>query len=182
MKFLSDHNIMIDLETLGTKSDAVIVSIGAVWFDKYEILDGTFYYAVDIQSCLDLGMSIDASTLEWWLKQGVEAKSVFSESKKHSIHNALNALNNFISYDFYYKSCEVWANGAGFDLPILESASRLAKVPLIYDFRQHRCYRTIVNLVPKEIKDSVKRGKIHNALEDAIYQAKVLIAANNEMK
>lgn len=65
---MSMKHVMVDLETLGTKPGSVILSIGAVTFD----LDGsgrdgrTFYQRVNIQSCLDAGMTVDGDTVEWW--------------------------------------------------------------------------------------------------------------------
>jgi hypothetical protein len=51
-----DENVMIDLETLGTESDAVILSIGAVWFDRYNVDEGEGYYAtLNWQDQLDRG-------------------------------------------------------------------------------------------------------------------------------
>ena len=40
-------NIMVDLETMSTRSNAAICSIGAVKFEGTEILD-TFYCTVDL--------------------------------------------------------------------------------------------------------------------------------------
>ena len=45
---------MVDLETMSTRSNAAICSIGAVKFEGKEILD-TFYCTVDIKSCKDCG-------------------------------------------------------------------------------------------------------------------------------
>ena len=42
------ENVMIDLETLSTESNAAILSIGAVMFDK-EGLGETFYQIVDFR-------------------------------------------------------------------------------------------------------------------------------------
>ena len=47
-------NIMLDIETLGTRSTSVILSIGAVEFDKTSILRA-FHKRIDIDSCLRQG-------------------------------------------------------------------------------------------------------------------------------
>ena len=71
-------HLMIDIETLGINisKNIVILSIAAVEFDlKTGELGREFYERVDIQSCLDLGMKVDASTLFWWLKQNPISKN-----------------------------------------------------------------------------------------------------------
>ena len=62
------QNLMIDLETLGTKPNSAILSIGAVYFDK-DGLGEEFYANVDLQDSIDSGFDIDASTVYWWLSQ-----------------------------------------------------------------------------------------------------------------
>lgn len=61
-------NIMLDLETLGNRSGAVIVAIGAVEFHGGEIIK-EFYQRVDAESCVALGLKMDVSTVMWWLGQ-----------------------------------------------------------------------------------------------------------------
>ena len=59
-------HIMIDLETMGTRADAPIVSIGAVAFDAKGI-DREFYCTVSLHSAVRSGAVIDPSTVMWWL-------------------------------------------------------------------------------------------------------------------
>ncbi len=58
-------DIMLDLETLGTTADAVILSIGAVKFnlETGKIDDEGFYRSVSVESNLDLGRRISEDTL-----------------------------------------------------------------------------------------------------------------------
>ena len=48
-------DVMVDLETLATSADAVILSIGAVRFDLEtgEIDDAGFYASISVESNLD---------------------------------------------------------------------------------------------------------------------------------
>ena len=69
---------MIDLETMGTKSDSIITQIGLVLFDRDKIVS-EFKVNVDINDSLRLGLSVEGDTLYWWLKQSDEArKSIYS--------------------------------------------------------------------------------------------------------
>ena len=63
---------MVDLETMSTRSNAAICSIGAVKWEGDKILD-KFYCTIDIKSCKDAGMHISKATVEWWSKQNKEA-------------------------------------------------------------------------------------------------------------
>ena len=58
-------NIMIDLETLGNRSDAVILSLGAVKFDltSGKIDDQGFYASISIDSHPALARHILLATL-----------------------------------------------------------------------------------------------------------------------
>lgn len=60
-------DVMIDLETLSTRADAVIAQIGVVGFNRHDrgAIRPGIQVRVDPQSCLDLGMKVDWSTLAW---------------------------------------------------------------------------------------------------------------------
>ena len=60
--------VMIDLESLGTKPGSALVALGAVKFGNGEIL-AEFYERIDVESCVQLGLEMDTSTVMWWLKQ-----------------------------------------------------------------------------------------------------------------
>ncbi|POO54357.1 hypothetical protein CPJ18_02345 [Agrobacterium rosae] len=62
-------DLMIDIETLGTAPGSVILSVGAVTFNAEtgEFGEG-FYAAVEPQSAVDMGLTIDVSTLKWWME------------------------------------------------------------------------------------------------------------------
>lgn len=78
---LQANHVMLDLETLGTEHDAMIISIGAVAFrfDDVPILaDRFFYTAVDIERSSG---SISPSTVNWWLKQSDEARAPWTKGR-----------------------------------------------------------------------------------------------------
>jgi len=66
--------IMLDLETLSVRSNAAVVIIGAIKFNRYEKLKplndlDTFYRRINIKSCTDIGLHIDKNTVNWWNTQ-----------------------------------------------------------------------------------------------------------------
>lgn len=160
---------VVDLETLSTNCNSAILSIGAVIFDSetYE-LGETFYTNVDVQSCLDVGATVSGSTLMWWINQTIEAKQGLMDGKQH-INDALSDFSRWLSRT---KPETIWSNGADFDLPILKSLYSMCKMTYPLSYKQSRCYRTLTSLYPIEV---ARQGVYHNALDDSIHQAKVLI-------
>lgn len=166
-------HIMIDLETMGTAADAVIVSIGAVKFDLDSdwMDDDGFYASVSVDSNLEMKRRIQEDTLIWWMKQSPEAQSVFLEAKVH-LAAALVELSDWIGQGDY---C-IWSNGADFDLPMLAHAYTQHGIEVPWKFWNSRCFRTYKNLPgAKNVKVPVE-GVKHNALTDALYQAKTVQA------
>lgn len=159
---------MIDLETLGTTADAVIMSIGAVKFDldSDKIADEGFYASVSVESNLARGRHIDESTLIWWFKQSAEARNVFSESKQ-TLESALEELSDWFQHDRWH----VWSNGADFDIPMLQHAYRQCGMEVPWKYFNNRCFRTFKNLPQSRYAVVQDAGVKHNALDDAFNQA-----------
>jgi hypothetical protein len=161
-------DVMIDMETLGTTADAVILSIGAVKFnlETGKIDDEGFYRSVSVESNLDLGRRISESTLVWWLKQGPEAQGVYHE-EKIDLGTALVELSDWIGAGDF----SPWSNGADFDLPMLQHAYTQLKVETPWKFWNNRCFRTLKNLPGAKAIKVPFAGVKHNALADAHHQA-----------
>lgn len=163
---------MIDLETMGQGSDAAIVSIGAVKFDENGIGD-TFYSVINLQSSVEAGLKIDASTVMWWLKQNGEARSALLEESV-DLESVLQFFTDFVGVGGY----AVWGNGSDFDNVILANAYKSIGAEAPWQFWMGRCYRTMKNMF-RDVKLK-RKGTHHNALDDAISQAEHLIEIINE--
>ena len=159
---------MIDVETLDTRSTAVILSIGAVEFGPSG-LGRTFYQNIDIDTCFAHGLTASASTLKWWMGQSPEARDEAFADYAPSLYAV---LQDFIDA-FDWRDKRVWANGADFDLPIVGNALRAVGLSEPWLFYNSRCYRTLKNTIPKAVYNALKIEPrlAHNALEDAIAQA-----------
>lgn len=162
------NHVMVDLETVDNVPSSAIVSIGAVLFDHTGVSQNTFYEVVDLQSCLDAGLSMTADTLSWWMKQSDPARAVFQQKGDH----AALVLSRFGKY--LPPNCKLWGNGASFDNAILANAYRAFGMPAPWQFWNDRCYRTVVAGLAKR----QQTGTHHNALDDAISQAHHLIQVN----
>lgn len=157
---------MLDIETMGSESFSSIVSIGALEFDIETGDTGKeFYVNVDLQSCLNLGLTVHALTIAWWLSQSDQARKDLLDGKTLSIQEALLEFSEFCNKDY-----QIWGNSARFDCGILQNAYNKVGVPIPWDFRKERCVRTLVSFKP-EVKDLFPRDTTeHNALGDCYHQ------------
>src|SRR5574343_1028461 len=91
-------NIMFDIETLGTKSNSVILSIAAIEFDiNTSKTNKEFYKIIDLEDSLSYkDFKIDASTLIWWINQTKKAKKVFENKNADTVFSTLDELCKFI--------------------------------------------------------------------------------------
>lgn len=176
------NHFSIDLETLGTRCTAPILSIGVQQFDiDTGKLGATFYTEVDIDSAIRNGR-VQADTLSWWVTQNNNAQRVFlPNADKRHLATALAGLGDWMRGKSMVPV--VWGNGATFDISILEYAYDHGAVGLRepWHFMNVRDLRTLVDAAEKIAgfdKRTIERvGTHHNALDDALYQAKVASAA-----
>jgi len=162
--------VMLDNETLGTGMNSAIIAIGACEFDPDTGEIGrTFHAVLSRQSCLDLGCTEDDSTLEWWSKQSMEARlASFDHEAPTDAKVALLAFKEWLR-----NGATVWGNGADFDNAMLAELYRKAGYKdNPWKFWNNRCYRTMKNMFPQVSMS--RHGTHHNALDDAISQAKHL--------
>lgn len=166
-------HIMFDLETLDNKNTSSILSIGAVEFNLHTGKIGeTLYVRVDLQSCIDEGLTISADTIMWWLRQSDEARARIYGTSGIQLEEALDKVFNFV------ESCGedvvVWGNGSTFDISILEYAFYKFYTTLPWKFYNVSDLRTIVNINPKIKKNCPFDGIKHDAIADCKHQIKYL--------
>lgn len=177
---MSAH-IMIDLETLGRRPGCQILSIGAVVFGPQGLGD-TFYTSLSTKEQSHFGLHEDPDTLAWWEKQSPEVRKVFTEPKQ-SFLEGLGDFRDWAASKGGPRSIYPWGNGAAFDNAILHVAFDLSDVKCPWEFWNSRCYRTLKNLpgAPK-LDKAARSGTHHNALDDAITQAKHAIQIFNHLR
>lgn len=175
------EDVMIDLETMGTDSDAPIMSIGAVFFDRFTgTLGQEFHQRIDLKSNMDQGRIPSASTIEWWLSQSKQAQKELMDGHKENLKNGLYALTAWMhTVNPQSSAIRPWANGLNFDITILEDAynSFNGDIRFPWKFWNLRDVRTAyqlgndIGIDPKSVKFV---GTAHNALSDAKHQAKIV--------
>lgn len=167
-------DVMLDLETLGTRPGCKILAIGAVVFGP-DGLGKEFYTPVDHGSQVMMDPP-DPSTVEWWARQSKEAQAaVFDVEGAPTLPVALTKFNSWLASVAVADArgkllVNVWGNGADFDNPILGEAYHRTNMSQPRSHYSNRCYRTLKNLAP-EVPLTSRIGTHHNALDDAKSQA-----------
>ena len=176
-------HVMVDLETMGKKHNAPIVAIGAVVFDPATGSIGeSFYKVVCLESSVNWGAVIDPSTVIWWLKQSSEARSAIVNDDAIPLQDALLQFREFVSDNVAggSKKAQVWGNGASFDNSILRSSYDYIAEDYPWEYWNDRDVRTMVELgqaISFDPKTTIPfEGSRHNALADAIHQARYVSA------
>ena len=162
-------HIMVDIETMGTRPMAPVLSIGAVVFSKDEGLLDSFYEECSMSSAF-IGAKPSVNTITWWMKQSNGPRLKLANAK--GSHNTM--LDSFSKWVIGVDNLAgVWGNGACFDNTILKEAFLREKIDCPWPYWADRCYRTVKNMftVPFD-----RVGEHHNALDDAKTQATHLLA------
>lgn len=165
------QDVMLDLETLGTRPGCVIRSIGAVLFDPHtDALGPEFYVNVDRNSCELLGLTVDASTEAWWKRQSLAAQAALL---KDPVPLA-DALWSFSAWWQTNGGERIWSHGANFDQPIMEAAYVAVGMQAPWSFWNSRCTRTLYDIAGVDTR-KMSAGEVkHNALDDARIQARAV--------
>lgn len=163
-------HVMVDLETVGTGPNALIISIGAVKFDPLKLEDPTdsFHVGIDLSSLptTAYGFDIEPGTVGWWLHpERAAGRAALNEVAKTDIGSALDGFALWLGAGAH----RIWGNGASFDNVILRNAYDKLGLEAPWAFWNDRCYRTFKNLA-KELKLE-RIGAHHSALDDALSQA-----------
>lgn len=177
------NNIVLDLETMGKGSNAAIVSIGAVFFNPLTgELGERFYKRIWLDSAVKYG-ELDASTVVWWLDQSDAARAEIDHEDSDSLPHALTDFRHFVRDErkCAFGEIRVWGNGCTFDNVIIANAFKKVDVSKPWSYAGDMDVRTIVELGRKLLnfdpkKDMPFEGEKHNALADAIHQAKYVSA------
>jgi len=171
------NHMMIDLETLSTKPEAVIISCGVVMFDPVAgkvSKDSSCqrHDVLQIQAQLNMGRIVDAGTLKWWMCQSDEAIRAWNKPERECIRQDA-FLSDLTRFWFKNHAEYVWSHGSIFDIAILENMYGLVMHP--WRFWNIRDTRTLFHNKDFQIKRD--KGVHHNALDDAIAQAEAVCEA-----
>jgi len=171
------NDVMLDIESLDTSPNCVILTIGAVRFDPKGMgvverleLRPTIEEQTEIHNRI-----ISDATLQWWSSQSPEAiEEAMGDRGRISFKECMEIL-----YQFCWNRRAVWSNGAGFDVVACETAMRQTLSdrpnPIPWPFYTVRDTRTLYEIAGVSLKDAkYKTRTTHKAVEDAEHQAIVV--------
>ena len=160
-------HVMLDIETLATTPDAVVMSVGVVKFDPHT---GTPYnktlWRPDIDEQTERDRHVSESTLEWWAKLPQHIQDdAFSEDSRIPVTEFMKELNRYcVGAD------KIWCQGPQFDMLILENLYIQWGHHFGWQFWQVMDCRTLFQLMPVDPRKAIQQD-LHSADADAYYQA-----------
>lgn len=161
------NNIMLDIETLSTRSNAIITSIGAVKFSFGSTEIETFTVNIDPKSCKQYGLHVDPETIEWWKKQSPSAIKAFMTNQQ-PLDTALDLFTDWIGSN--WKDTIYWANGSQFDHSILQWSYLSCGKSVPWKHWNLRDARTVYAICDFDLKTIPRIGTYHNAIDDCLTQ------------
>ena len=171
-------DVMLDLETLSTRPNAVILILAAIKFKRSEnyneqIIDknleklDTFYRRIKISSCTEVGLIQSQETIDWWAKQNDDVKNEAINNKDRVLLQ--DALKDFSVWFKEGTNGCIWGNGSDFDITILGEAYNRCNIEIPWKFWLVRDLRTILDIGKIRI-NSIQQTKLHHALYDCYRQ------------
>lgn len=146
-------DLMVDIETLGTKPGCVVLSAAGVWFDRQ--LTGTYVAFNDtysIQDMLAAGLTVDGNTAKWWMEQPNLLKMLKRMELTVSLQDSWPRVEETLK-----RAKRIWSCGPDFDPPILSRA-----LGLNWPFWKNRDVRTMRDMLVYEPGNEAS----HDPLED----------------
>lgn len=142
---------MLDLETLSVDVHyhPTVLSVGIA------TTSGLIFYA-ELPTAAQVGRHRKQSTLDWWADQPDDLPARAAALTPDVMRVKLMACAAVLAKVDY-----LWANGASFDIPILQSLFAEHKVPWPLKYNSSRCFRTLAATFSRDYWPT------HNALQDA---------------
>jgi hypothetical protein len=173
------NDCMIDLETFGTLPGSIVRSVGAVMFDAgSDAMGSKFYRNITHVSSHEAGMTMDLGTLDWWAKQGTEAKESLL-LKPVSLETAVRDFTRWFNKNAGFF---VWSQGSNFDEVLWSAACRAVGATPPWKFYNSRDTRTAYAMAGLNYHAIKRIGTYHNALDDAEHQAKCVQIAHKRLR
>ena len=159
---------MIDIETLGTEPDCVVLSVGACKFDPFTNVEPhtRTLWRPSADEQMNAGRSVLESTLEWWAKLPKHIQDeAFSEEGRIPLDQFFKDLNKWL-----WDVDKIWCQGPQFDMVILENLFKQFDHHRRWAFWQVQDCRTIFNMMPADPRKAIQED-LHDASADAFFQA-----------
>ena len=172
--------MMIDIETLDVKPTAVVLSVGAVAFERSGQIRDRFYRVLDVQKQTKLGRTVSFDTVQWWMDQEPDAQAEAFATVRQRVADVLTDLN---AYCRKYDSNTYWALGPQFDYIILESLHDQMGSSVPWSHGQLRDVRTMCGEanIDRRGHGSQVMGLPHTPIYDCEFQIELLTMARGRV-
>lgn len=179
------NDVSLDIESAGTCAGYMVVNVGAIYFNRHT---GQFGERIDLSlDVLELeehGYRRDRDTMKWWKAQP-------DSVQEHCWAGILPVKDALRRLGLFFENCrfndgEVWVKGEHMDIAMLEFMydKEGQDIPWYYRApRDIRTYEAALQDVGGETQFMIPHeGPAHTGLADAIYQARWIMAATQELK
>ncbi len=165
-------DIMLDIETLSTDSNAAVLSISAVQFDlQTGDVGSEFEIALKLGQQQLNGAVIDGDTVMWWFNQEDKAIKSITSMRPVGVGNALDQFNEWIeNLGPKLNDMNLWGNGSNFDCVITRNLYKRQGKKFILPYWCDKDVRTVVNLLDIDTRDYAFKGVKHNGIDDCKHQ------------
>lgn len=175
------EHLMIDLETLGTLSDSVILSIGAIPFD---IQTGEMGKEIDffpnVEHQLD-HRKVTWGSIKFWLSQNSDAIKAITEVQRSILLGTCLYLFAEFCKDHLTENFKIWGNG--FDVSLLNHAYAQYNIETPWSYKNIFDCRTIVWLSKISTSKYIENTDLkHDAISDCKYQIRFVSDAFKVLK
>ena len=183
---------IFDVETLGKRSNSVILSMACIWFDpdskpsQHDLREGAFFAKFDVRDQHQrLGREMGQSTMDWWAKQcdNVRKASFIPSGEDCKFEDGYEAMREWAK-QFNEPKSWVWARG-NLDQLVLDDIEESIGLEPIFPYARWRDVRTAIDLLY-----TTDRGYIdvdydgfdpfldvtkHDPVDDCVYDAMQLM-------
>lgn len=175
------RDLMVDTETTGTGPNAAVVSIGAVFFSEHTgQIGATFKRNIHLATAVAKGFVIEPAAVLWWMQQPDAARNAaFLQGEQ--IEKVMQEFHDWIVANGPgIDDLRVFGCSPAFDCVKLDTHFKACGIETPWHYWAERCYRTIRDR-NRNVEEDERTG-LHNALDDAIFQAKHLIKIRHAKK
>ena len=178
------RDVMMDIETMSTDSNAVVVSISCVEFDlETGEIGSKFERGLKLNPQVKAGGVVDMNTVMWWMEQSDEARAALTFYYRKPVKEVLMELNTWLgSLHDNIKDLKLWGNGATFDNVIVRNLCKRHDMELMVPFWCDNDVRTLVTLSGINTRDYEFTGVKHHGIDDCKHQIKYCVDGYNKLK
>jgi len=182
------NHVMMDIETLSTDSNAVVVSISCVQFDlETGELGFEFEVGLKLNPQVKAGGHVDMDTIMWWMGQEDAAREALTSHYLKPVKDALAELNLWFGHlcatgGFDMKDLKIWGNGATFDNVIVRNLYKRHGMDMVVPYWGDNDVRTLVTMAGIDTRAYKFEGIKHHGLDDCKHQIKYCVDGLQKLK